>query len=356
MKSQETVESYLDAVRNTRSYGDSFALPPRVGDSFDMLKQCNRLDQQSGFLQRANVAASSSAEGIKAAVQEIQRLATALKAYLVSEVGWNPLLTAPTARSSELALQVFSILELLEMIILSLSTEDFLEVPSTSKVFAGAICASPKLQIKLGLRPSANSLWRTNFNRAMNPNHESDRQVLLHDCIQCYITDTLETESEGEDDSSMLIRAKFSNRYRWDSRKKRKQRDPLIQMGERCRSMLICQPPIAEMLILPSCCRVPYERSGEPKSVGVRNVSGLTVGNLLDAANEAKNDHRLCTHARLEQHDLETADVNPEVQFEGMLQLRPDDPMLPQNEVTGESVDGNDVDELSASGNDVDIV
>ena len=110
-------------------------------------------------------------------------------------------------------------------------------------------------------------------------------------------------------------------------------------MGPGGRAMLICQPPIKEMTVQPSCCRSyrvsDYGGHNEPilppppPYVVVKSDTGLTVGDMLNAAAAARYQHLQCPYAPEHDHDCETGLVDIKIYFEGYMALLPGDPAMP---------------------------
>jgi len=99
--------------------------------------------------------------------------------------------------------------------------------------------------------------------------------------------------------------------------------------GPRCRSMLLCQPPIYEIQVRPNCCSR-YSNEG-PRGGGewpiLRSETGLTVGDILDAHEETVKAHAHCPWARARCHD-ENRLVNSKVIFDVRPKIKSDDPIM----------------------------
>ena len=105
--------------------------------------------------------------------------------------------------------------------------------------------------------------------------------------------------------------------------------------GAKIRAMLVCQPPVLEMAVSTNCCvRLGTCSADSPlesarKICPVKSFTGITIGNLLDAAAKIENEHRLCPFADPNDHDLETGNVRLSISFQGKAVLRNDDPQFP---------------------------
>ena len=110
---------------------------------------------------------------------------------------------------------------------------------------------------------------------------------------------------------------------------------PMLRLGKRCRQMLICQPPLKQVRPVMSCCgedspsymfNVPGSRSitvPEP----IKSETGITVGDILDATDRLADEHRLCPHAFMHDHD-EEGHVQIFPAFKANIRLREGDPLL----------------------------
>lgn len=64
----------------------------------------------------------------------------------------------------------------------------------------------------------------------------------------------------------------------------------LPRIGTRWRRMLICQPLIHRMDILPLCCI----RQASVKKEALSSAEGLTIGDILDATLRVQKEHSTC--------------------------------------------------------------
>lgn len=99
----------------------------------------------------------------------------------------------------------------------------------------------------------------------------------------------------------------------------------LPRIGTRCRSMLICQPPIKRMSVRLSCCD-PTSHSGWLQDY-LKSDKGVTIGDVYDATVRLRKEHRLCHRGSLQDtgHD---GFVTPQIKFEAIVQHNDDDPIL----------------------------
>lgn len=151
--------------------------------------------------------------------------------------------------------------ELLEMILLHLSARDILAAQQVNKSFNAAVTSSPRVQQHLGLKAIS-----------------QDINSVIPFTLGCEFPDfacTLTTIADH-----LCVNAKFD-----DLR-------PLPTTGERCRSMLVCNPPVKKMVILipGHCCYSPafIHRVFSPSyshylHKEIHNENGITVGDILSA-------------------------------------------------------------------------
>ena len=95
------------------------------------------------------------------------------------------------------------------------------------------------------------------------------------------------------------------------------------------------------MLAMPACCSEPGPTPfGEldddglspcPQPTLVSSAAGITVDDLIDAAQKISYNHRLCPYAHQVEHNPQTGEVEVPVTFMGTLKVQPHDPVLPQS-------------------------
>ncbi|KAK3661702.1 hypothetical protein LTR56_000191 [Elasticomyces elasticus] len=335
--SEEAIEhGYLDVAK-----GDQW--PPLVtantDELIDVLKYQIRLARGLTALGQAHHHPGSTADNGAALLATCQVNLNVVTKYLTSALEFDPLATLPSEHSGRLAEKVFGIPELAEMILLQLSTADLIQAMQTCKTLAEAINspqASPKILTRLGLRPHPNSRWFSIFTARISdmeartlkgyPQHVEKAQLVRRFFCDSLTTKTAWNRAIGS--GNITVRAKFTEGRDW-------RQMPLPVVGSRFRSMLICQPPIKEMSVLASCCRRLYTTETAEAAPKISNATGLTVGDFYNATVDHAQRHMGCVHAYSNHHDEETGKVDATITFEGLLQLQPGDPQLPQQNNPG---------------------
>lgn len=216
-------------------------------------------------------------------------------------------------RIQQLAGRVFGTTELLEAILRKgLSVHDLLRAMEVNKTFAACVKSSVHLQKLLCLRPDPTASYRSAFEVG----------------IKCLVGFT----------TSLTFPALSPATYR----KARTSLDGTLEahfdtdltaspprIGPRCRSMLVCQPPVHEMAISINCCGFRYEDNVVPQNengtayIKAIGTAGLTIGELLDTTRRLQEAHTLCPFAATTAHsDDEDGRVRVEVRFTGTLSIR----------------------------------
>ncbi|KAK4540811.1 hypothetical protein LTR36_008888 [Oleoguttula mirabilis] len=254
-------------------------------------------------------------------IDQLQQDAEGVKKYFIDALGQPFAAGPPTEASTAKAQEVFSSPELLEMILLQLPPRHVLAAQSINKTFEALIATSPQLQQYLGLRADPTADFATPFRHTYEGGWpyfacRSGRDTLSIDYP--FATSHQEPDLDGFE-----IHASFSSRIYSNA--------ILPRLGERCLSMLICQPPIYEMQASVSCCdrsrfrglpaAVVLSAANIPGPEPVRAAAGITVGHLLEATKRLMAEHRTCPHAAPWDHD-EQGNVNVAPTFKGVLQLR----------------------------------
>lgn len=93
------------------------------------------------------------------------------------------------------------------------------------------------------------------------------------------------------------------------------------RVGGLCRQMLVCQPPVKEMIFAPTCC--PSRRVKVESKTG-----GLTLGEIHDVTRLMLKKHCPCSKSKLEGVPLDGCVLYPTVAFEGKVELKQDDPYV----------------------------
>lgn len=340
--------------------GDSSRLPLATADPWhrsDRLKQTRILRRALAFQRRLENAAqglvslssSLSMTELQAPhAADVIRLATDVT---TSSFGLNDFFSdlASTTLHNERrshtgcpARAVFDVPELLEHILSYLNAKEILRASEVDWTMYRTIEASPKLQAILHLRPSPTGFLETPFSK--NPGRpfygcasSRKRRLVPHNDFPgfyCYSRTNINVPARA------AIFAQLSYQ--------------LPRIGARCRSMLICQPPIYEMGVYPLCCttnpyysgsmeifnqplikaRAMYRLPGslpedlqQPPFEVVRSEKGITVGDLYDMVIRVRQFHGLCPWASPEKHDVE-GNVVAHVSCGGIIQLKDDDPAV----------------------------
>ena len=272
----------------------------------DLLK--HHLDLEQGLASLAAATGGTATEYRRRAqsITDIETVAGVYKKFLVGAIGWNPLDTAPSALAISAAEKVLRVPELLEMILCELEPKAILAASQVNRAFAGAATWSAKVQALLSLQPNWDSLWQTNF--GLSAPFALDVDVEEGDPL--YFASRFNIDGD-------MLGTRMTAKFLANSR---------MTIGSRCRSMLICQPPICMMDVLPSCCA--FDNMCARKELQtVCNDHGLTVGDLYDAVLRTQREHRLCPGAWMCQHNPKDGYVNAEVRFEGNLRLQERDPI-----------------------------
>ncbi|KAK5743279.1 hypothetical protein LTR17_002756 [Elasticomyces elasticus] len=339
---------------------DSWRYHPKIEQSglLDILKHQQQLERNLAVLARlANVKGEDN-EIKNEALLACKRSLEMFRRFVVCGLGSDPLKMLPTQTSGRVAEKVFAVPELTEMILMELSPARLLSVASVCKAFEGAIVSSTKLQDKLGLRALENSIWKSPFNwRGPNGGYYWSVSEVgemggtlqsLRDSLKCHIVDTEKARWRAVNGNVATMRAVFQSHESPDVENGpwgyHPEGRPLPAIGDRGRGILLCQPPIKEMFILASCCRIRFGTSFEPLAPTIRNDNGLTVGDILDATIEGIKRHELCPFAA-KRHHKHDGMVDCRICFEGTIQLRADDPRLPAEmrpDNTGTRGDGRD--------------
>lgn len=206
-----------------------------------------------------------------------------------------------------IAHRVFDVPELLELILLELPIPDIMNFQQVNRTARDAINASPMLQRALSLRAdSADSPLRAPF---------SDLYSTFTGGFSCGHTTRYRRQPRRLSLASdeMPVAAEFVSLG---------SRLPVI--GTRWRRMFVLQPPIHEMSATVSCCTISRTRM-DPQII--TSETGITIGDLHDAAQKLWNEHRQCTNAGMLQHD-EDGLVKVQVTFTTKVKLGPNEPFL----------------------------
>ncbi|KAK5735843.1 hypothetical protein LTR17_007855 [Elasticomyces elasticus] len=303
-----------------------------VRDLLDLLKHQQQVVQSLASLEKNRRSSRTRETPEMKSLAACKASMSVMHRFLCQSMGFNPLITQPSERSSIVAEKVFRVPELAEMVLLELTPAAILQAMNTCKDFASSI-TSPGIQAKLSLRRQIKGHWYSPFeirDNLISISWRSLRTPQLHNIFQTRIATTAEEADRIVQTRVATVYATFQDQMGSDDMT----RSPLARIGKRGLSMFICQPPITEMDVYLSCC-MPGSRgrsytAGNRKSAGtIRNAKGLSVGDLHRATAEYQKQHELCPHADKYSHDGEGR-VLMEVSYEGLLQLRADDPFVLQ--------------------------
>ncbi|KAK4539122.1 hypothetical protein LTR36_001466 [Oleoguttula mirabilis] len=162
------VDGYLDASKNVAShhhdYDDDYdgysgyglgSANPSFGKNevHDLLKHRQQLEWSARKLRELHHCSTSTDPTMTdQALAAVEDTASALRSVIAHALGWDPLATLPSRASRDKAQKVFGTPESTEMILLHLSVEDQLSAMRVCKSISAAISASPRIQVRLGLR------------------------------------------------------------------------------------------------------------------------------------------------------------------------------------------------------------
>ena len=225
----------------------------------------------------------------------------------------------------EIAQRTFNITELLELILENLSIPDILSFYQLNKAMRDAIEHSPKLQTRLCLRESPpDSHLRTPISNLMKHAGDIDSGLggaVGFSCYSVQVWTALPINYKIENDSHTFSIVAFFTPLPGQR---------LYHMGNRYRSMFICQPPIRKMKVSMECCEN-YQPLANPPVLGesrtISSERGLTIGDLYDCAKALMKEHRWCPNAyacHLDENGIVVVDVG----FSGTVHLQADDPLF----------------------------
>lgn len=224
----------------------------------------------------------------------------------------------PTTASTALAGNVSETPELFKAIMLQLHASDVLAVQQVSRNMCAKINNSPVIQKYLGLRPDPQAFFRTHFGVAC------DCSSFFCSLYYRYGFHTHPIPNPTRNPRELIFEVGF-DRAPADQ--------ALPRIGSRWRSMLICQPPVKELVLHLECCEGSYDSNAvEPparrppaQNTIVISASGITVGDIYDITHRLRQEHRLCPFAP--RHDGRGMAM-VYCLFRARLLLDPDDPTL----------------------------
>jgi hypothetical protein len=238
---------------------------------------------------------------------------------------YGPTFTAayPTEGSTSKAEQVFSTPELFELILALLNARDILVVQQVSKNICATIRDSGRIQRRLGLRPDP----QANFHPTFSDSIWGFRELSL----SCYAQYRRHTYMYMYPDgwpkhkpNELVIAVAFDGRP-----------PQMDGLGSKCLSMLVCQPPVKELQPFVDCCNRAIPRMlgapGPPDDwlpKPIRRETGITVGDVFEETAKLIEKHKMCPWASEWYHDKKRGTVKVSPSFQGIVQLRGDDPAL----------------------------
>ncbi|KAK3722242.1 hypothetical protein LTR37_002675 [Vermiconidia calcicola] len=253
-------------------------------------------------------------------LKDAQEAETAVHKFINNGIGGDPLKTAPSDRSARAAAKVFDIPELAEMVFSMLSVKDPISATWAIDSWCDSIQLSRKLQVKLGHQGDANSFWTSVFS------DECAGVDRPNQFLSCYVNKKGHYSSLGPNE--VEVSATFTDQYHREYRGR---------PDRHRRSILICQPPVQQMQVTASCCSREHTKERAvsrglpppPAPTVIRSTTGLTLGDILDAEDKMMRDHASCPYASAYLLDYQNGLVRLDVNFQGVLLLRSDDPALP---------------------------
>ena len=188
--------------------------------------------------------------------------------------------------TTRLAETVFNIPELLERILRLFGAKELLTLHQVNKLFFHTIEGSLALQQQMGQVADTKRGYRLLVPSAL-PN------VQFHTLGEFHPYFRKTTAELNKVDFKATLRTPFT----------------IPKLGARSRRVLICQPPVVEMKIYAACCT--YARihlhapdEGTPAEV-LRVETGITCGDMINAAARVAEEHKLCPLAHAHMHDAE---------------------------------------------------
>lgn len=347
----------LESMKLTGSLSDDDGVPQptrRLWRKSDKHQQTKLIRQALAFQQRledaVQVVARLSSSGPAGSTQhpqatELQRVShelttssTGLHDFFsdfVSTFLYNERqqCAASATSAASPARRVFDIPEVLEIIIGNLKVGDILRAMQVDKTMCAAITSSPVIQEILHLRPSSSRLLETPF--TANPlSYELCRRKKKKKRNPSEAFPGFTCYSGSHEDMGLVeFVAEFAAE--------------LPRIGTRCRSMLVCQPPIHQMGVYASCCSsnpymfwlgaiescpqampkykaygsAPPHGLPEPPFEILTSDTGITVGDLYDMTVKHRALHYRCPWAFASEHDTE-GELSVRVSLGGTVHLK----------------------------------
>lgn len=206
-----------------------------------------------------------------------------------------------TPAGERIADKTFRIPELFERILCYLDVPELLRAQQVSHLFFDTIQDSPNLQRCMGLAPDTKHGFRLTV-KSLTP-------------AFWFLTDANEYAYGNVEGDNILVRANIQDCH------------SLPQLGERARDVLICQPPLKIMNCYTGCCSDFFEDITAPPTKVLKSDTGITLGDLIDAAHALQHEHELCPHAPDYIHDSR-GKVIVNIHFEGTVSVPASDRTL----------------------------
>ena len=201
------------------------------------------------------------------------------------------------------AQKVFDVPELLENILAYLHPRELLQISSINRQFKDAVQSSTRLQRQLSMLPQSSPNAYSPFEKQAFPAMDFSWNSLGVD---------REYRKACKTDSSVRHALVVFP-------------CPLPKVGVVPRRMLVAYPVLKEMRPIHTCCYADQEHEQLIEECTVRNKDGITVGDLLDAAEKFSVGMRDCALAATDCH-LSDGTVSVPIAYEGVVYMHAKDP------------------------------
>ncbi len=220
-----------------------------------------------------------STDTSRTVIENMRILLASQQSALVEAISGIPDRLKTSARSGELAERVFAIPELSEMILSSLDNRTLLfGTYGASRLFLGVIEGSRKLRRRLGLDAEPTEDFRVPI---------SDGYPWFPRPLHTEVCRTMNAKHQHTTWISFRLSA-------------------TVTMGSRCRTTLVCQPPVQKLMFYTQCCRMATSFAGLLSREGEKSFEflaakpgfvGVTIGDVFDTMKQLQTEHRLCPNA-----------------------------------------------------------
>lgn len=186
--------------------------------------------------------------------------------------------------------RTFGTTELLEMILLKLSTPSLLAAQAVNHQFFNAIERTRSLQQKMMLERSGSPFFSTLLDKRRYPTWSPRREMYGG------FSHNVGVPGAGWDDGPHRAFYEGNPFVDMDFFAYFEDGHDLPVIGARCRSMFVCEPVITKMTMYPDCCGSWAESEySSSKSVSeFSNKTGVTIGDLHDAVKRVRMEQQLC--------------------------------------------------------------